>query len=243
MTLTDARNHPWLKSYTPVYEHPASGSTSSIPTNDFSMLSSVPDSEGSFQSNSVNQDFENMQLQASTSALPSTLPEGTSENGIRAEGSRAPLQRRSHLMSQAAEDGKPIMEPSWEMVAAAASQEQPTAGPSNPPAKGQNKRVHSELTPLPEEDSMDSAINGSSPLSDANSTSHKKGKSSDEDDLLTKEVGGSGRATRGKGKATAGVVSPTKTKTTRGRSGDASDDEAVQPRRSGRHPQKVARRA
>ncbi|KAF9461264.1 kinase-like domain-containing protein [Collybia nuda] len=246
MTLTDARDHPWLQSYTPVYDHSTSGSITSIPTNDFSMLSSLPEGEGSFQS-AVNQDFENMQLQASTSAHPQVVDSGPipgvlPNNAVRSEGSRAPLQRRSHLMSQAAEDGKPIVEPSWEMVAAAASQEQPTAGPSNPPAKGQNKRVHSELTPLPEEGSMDSAINGSSSLGDPSSTSHKKGRSSDEDDPPTKEVGGSGKMARGKGKALVGVVSPAKARFVRDRSSDPSDDEVVQPRRSGRHPQKVARR-
>jgi serine/threonine/tyrosine protein kinase RAD53 len=248
MTLTDALNHPWLQSYTPVYDYHYFASMSSIPTDDFSMISAAPEGPESFQSNSVNQDFENMKLQASTSAVPQAgvpgaFPDGIAENGMKSEGSRAPLQRRSDLMSQAAEDGKPITEPSWEMLAAVVSQDQPTAGPSNPPAKGQNKRVHSELTPLFEEGSLNSAIDGSSPLSEADSSSQKKGKSLDEDDPLINEASGSGRTTRGKGKAAAGAAAPSKPKSTRG-SGEISEDEAVQPRRSGRlPPQKVARRA
>lgn len=108
MTLTAALNHPWLRAYTPVYVHPPWASTSAIPAGDVSMLSTIAEDDGSFRSNSVNQDFENMQLVASTSGAP-----------LKAEGSRAPLQRRSHVMSQAAEDCKPGLEPSWEMVAAA----------------------------------------------------------------------------------------------------------------------------
>lgn len=55
------------------------------------------------------------------------------------------LQRRSHLLSQAAEAGNSLPEPSEEMIARAASQEDAKD------FKGQNKRLRSELTPLPEE--------------------------------------------------------------------------------------------
>lgn len=55
------------------------------------------------------------------------------------------LQRRSHLLSQAAEAGDLLPEPSQEMIARAVSQED-----ARDP-KGQNKRLRSELTPLPEE--------------------------------------------------------------------------------------------
>ncbi|KAF8623401.1 hypothetical protein AX15_006393 [Amanita polypyramis BW_CC] len=54
------------------------------------------------------------------------------------------LQRRSHLLSQAAEEGNLLPEPSEEMIARAVSQQDSMT-------KGQNKRLHSELTPLPEE--------------------------------------------------------------------------------------------
>ncbi|KAF8725174.1 hypothetical protein AX14_008301 [Amanita brunnescens Koide BX004] len=64
----------------------------------------------------------------------------------RSEGPRAMvLQRRSHLLSQAAEAGNSLPEPSEEMIARAASQEDAKD------FKGQNKRLRSELTPLPEE--------------------------------------------------------------------------------------------
>ena len=62
---------------------------------------------------------------------------------VRSEGSRAVvLQRRSHLLSQAGEAGNLLPEPSEDMIARAVSQEDAID------LKGQNKRLHSELTPL-----------------------------------------------------------------------------------------------
>jgi serine/threonine/tyrosine protein kinase RAD53 len=80
------------------------------------------------------------------------------------------LQRRSLLLSQAAEGGNLLLEPSEEMIARAVSQED-----ARDP-KGQNKRLHSELTPLPEEvmdgdeQSPKSAMDD--PNQDGQSTSH-----------------------------------------------------------------------
>lgn len=61
----------------------------------------------------------------------------------------APLQRRSLVLSEAAEAGNCLPEPSWEMIAYATSQDK--TGESSPSAKGVNKRLHAELSPLPEE--------------------------------------------------------------------------------------------
>jgi serine/threonine/tyrosine protein kinase RAD53 len=225
MTMQASLNHPWLRSYTPI-DRRLSSSTSSIPTFDYSMMSSIPE-DGSFP---VNQDFRNMQIQpsslldASTSAIPGAYPNTSAVAGIKREDSKvAPLQRRSHVLSQAAEDGKALVEPSWEMVAAATAQDN-VAGPSNS-SKGQNKRVHSELTPLSEEASMYNAAEGSSPLSEVGSEA--------------------GSAARGKGRASGPAAEPAKAKSSRargGKSNETNEDEAVQPRRSGRHPPKVARR-
>ena len=215
-------SHPWMQSYMPVDRRLLS-SGSSIPTIDYSMNSSVPIDE-SFP---VNQDFRNMQIQpsgldASVPGLPGGYP--STSAGIKREDSKvAPLQRRSHVLSQAAEDGKPLVEPSWEMVAAATAQDQ-VAGPSNP-NKGQNKRVHSELTPLSEGASMDNGADGLSPLSEVGSEA--------------------GSAPHGKGPASGPAPQPSKAKNSRTRGGvsnETNEDEAAQPRRSGRHPPKVARR-
>ncbi|KAJ7213007.1 kinase-like domain-containing protein [Mycena pura] len=93
------------------------------------------------------------------------------------------LQRRSEVLRHAKETGASILEPSWEMVQYAASQDSlyapaeaeasesgsgsDTTTNANTNGKGPNKRVHSELTPLPEEDDGDGAVDSvqSSPLS------------------------------------------------------------------------------
>ena len=69
------------------------------------------------------------------------------------------LQRRSHLLSQAAEEGNFLPEPSEEMIARAVSQQDNRT-------KGQNKRLHSELTPMSEE-VMDGQERGTTSLADS----------------------------------------------------------------------------
>ena len=91
----------------------------------------------------VTEDFIGMQLQRSTL-------EGTPRT--------APLQRRSLVLSEAAETGNHIPEPSWEMIAYAASQDK--AGESSSTAKGANKRLHAELSPLSEEVLDDAGMDG-----------------------------------------------------------------------------------
>ena len=81
----------------------------------------------------------------------------------------APLQRRSLVLSEAAETGSHIPEPSWEMIAFAASQDKADESPAS--AKGANKRIHAELSPLPEEVLDDAGMDGLS--SDEPSTSGK----------------------------------------------------------------------
>jgi len=248
--IVAALQHPWLTSYIPVYDHSAIITTSSIPADDYSMLESDPDNDSGFHS-SVNAGFQNLQIQppagSSTPPIPGAFPNGSVAPGVKRDGSRtAPLQRGSHLLLQAAEEGKPIPEPSWEMIAHAAEQEQKehqqhAAGPSNWNAKGQNKRVHSELTPLSEEASLDAVINGANPSDDAGAPADQEGSGSD-DDLFKPSTTTTGKASRGKSKAAALPVK----KSTRARAAKGaaqSEDETVQPRRSSRHPQKLARHA
>jgi serine/threonine/tyrosine protein kinase RAD53 len=231
MTLANAIHHPWLQSYTPVYDHrpfTATPSASSIPTDDVSMLSSIPEGDRSVGNVS--------------GALPPW-------NGIKREGSRtAPLQRRSRVLSQAAEgDGAPLVEPSWEMIAHATSQARSqAAGPSNWAANKGNKRVHSELTPLSELEDAD--MNGTSPSSNSNLSPRKKGKNSDDESL---ELGIAGRLARGRAKAAVEAASApanakAKVPRARAKGGVASDDDnglSVRLRRSNRQLPKVARRA
>lgn len=80
-----------------------------------------------------------------------------------ASTSRAPLQRRSLVLSQAAEAGEEPIEPSWEMIAYANSRED-AAGPSEPAVKGQNKRIRADLTPVLEDVLDDADMNASTPV-------------------------------------------------------------------------------
>ncbi|KAF8161058.1 kinase-like domain-containing protein [Crassisporium funariophilum] len=128
MSLTKARGHPWLLSYTPVYNLPLPG----VPK----PSSNPPATTAQGQSAGAGHG----------SPFISDIAQAGSSRGART----APLQRRSQVLSQAAESGSSLPEPSWEMIAYAASQEQEKAA-TNPANKGPNKRVHAQLTPLPEE--------------------------------------------------------------------------------------------
>jgi hypothetical protein len=251
MSLADARYHPWLQSYTPftsnalVDAHPH---TSIGP--DVSMLSSVDEplhSSGPNGDTDMSHGLEHMQLDqnvspasqnsvAVTPSVPGAFPNSQNNgNGIRREGSRS-LQRRSQVLSQAAETAGPssVPEPSWEMVQNIAPQEADTAE-----MRGHNKRIHAELSPLPEEHDTDMV----NPPRHSNSP-RKKGKGSDEESPPKTPV----KAVRGKGKA----VAPVQTRSTRNRAAttvreDAvSDDEEMssgRPRRSSRQAPRGARRA
>jgi len=123
LSLTNALDHPWLLSYTPVYPSERRPEKPIISRNAQSITHA-----------GVTEDFIGMQLQGSTL-------EGTPRP--------APLQRRSIVLSEAAETGNSLPEPSSEMIAYATSQDM--AGESSSSAKGANKRLHAELSPLPEE--------------------------------------------------------------------------------------------
>lgn len=110
MSLTDALDHPWLKSYIPVHE-----------SSDQLLLGAGPSTSSAEvgASAGVSHQFIGLQIQPSASA---------------------PLQRRSVVLSQAAEEGRAISEPTPDMIATANAKE-----------SKRNKRVRANLTPLQEE--------------------------------------------------------------------------------------------
>lgn len=139
MSLTKALDHAWLLSYTPVYP-----SSRRPEKQTFGNAQNVTHA-------GVTEDFVALQFQES--ALEVSNP-GSSRT--------APLQRRSLVLSEAAESGSHLPEPPWEMIAYAASQEQEKAtSESSSSAKGANKRIHAELSPLPEEFLDDAGMSAS----------------------------------------------------------------------------------
>ena len=268
MTLSDARSHPWLRNYKPMYTEAQrramtrslSPDTTSV---NASMMSAMDDD--SFPSPieggdaGVSQSLQQMKLDliyahddaamADTTGA-SVTPQPDNANRIRREGSRtAPLQRRSHVLSQVADgEGGVVPEPSWEMIQNAATAHDDA---ERTPFRG-NKRMHSELTPLPEEMEGDAFMTGAhTPLGDANGVSSspakKRGKGA--------EDGSSGRGSvRGRGKTgAASAPPPSRSQRTRAGAQSAQKEDAMseddagtgtKPRRSGRQmTQKVARRA
>lgn len=84
------------------------------------------------------------------------MPGAFNANAVNAKGSRYGLQRRSRVIADAEANGHRLPEPSVEMIAQAASQNQKnnaTAGPSNPLKRKADGKGESEssLTPVPEE--------------------------------------------------------------------------------------------
>jgi hypothetical protein len=258
MTMADARFHPWLVSCRPRYTVAQRRAMTRSPSPEFvstnaSMLSL--DGNESFrvpgEDAGMSQGLEDMQLQD-----PASDGAHLQTNGIRREGSRtAPLRRRSVVLSQVAEgEGGVLPEPSWEMIQNAAAYVESVAGPSNSNGNGRsesdapesavrgNKRVHSELTPVPEDGESDTPA---TPLADANAVSgRKKGKG------VAGEAAG-GKSGRGKGRGLAASAPPSGRalrSRAMGQKEDAmsEDDEMAsgpKPRRSARQtPQKVARR-
>lgn len=124
MSLKDALEHPWLQSYTPVYT-----------LDDISRHTSSSVNGQQYGEAGVTNDFIGLQIQ------PSVPRAGTSKSRV--------LQRRSQVLSQAAEDDKiTLSEPSSEMIAHAVAQEKSAAGPRT---RGGQKRLRGQLTPLLEE--------------------------------------------------------------------------------------------
>ncbi|KAF4597866.1 hypothetical protein EYR38_006258 [Pleurotus pulmonarius] len=144
MTLTDALHHPWLQSYTPVYapssylqQHSSTGS--SIPSDDFSMLSDIPEGD----------------------------EPGSSHNvvDIKREPSRSqPLQRRARVLEDAAEGKGEILQPSQEMINAVLLSE-----PENAVQKIDRKRAldeDAEMESAAEEDVVNNRKKGKNVFDD-----------------------------------------------------------------------------
>ncbi|KAF7315937.1 Pkinase-domain-containing protein [Mycena indigotica] len=142
------------------------------------------------------------------------------------------LNRRSDVLRHAKVVGSQLLEPSWEMVEFANSQSSQnghgapsktpsltatgkaaastskTPRPSSSNGKGPNKRVHSELTPLPEESGLTNGYTAnSSPLS-------SPGPDSDDEEVVQQPVKKRGRGSSG--------ATPTIARTKRGSAKPAS---------------------
>jgi hypothetical protein len=256
MPLSSARSHPWLSvHYSPADYAPiefrrltSSPSAESLST-DASLLSTVQTDDTGYQSVGYVDDadvrrFERLQLGHEPSSLASSFGvvphvpgafsnSQTNGQAVNREGSRAaPLQRRSHVLSQAAEeDGAELPQPSDAMVSNATSKNanNNVAGPSNGGARGY-KRGRSELTPLSEESDPGPLV--------ANNSPRKKGKSDDDDMPITPPP--ARKVSRGKAKA-APVSTDTSVRTRAAAAAASGEDQKV--RRSTRQPQKAARRA
>jgi hypothetical protein len=242
MSLTDALKHPWLKAYVPIYPNLHHPRTPSAPSNSHplvaedSTLSEFLDDGGSFVNldestdAGVSQGFEHLKInqslapEDSAAAIVSNIP-GAYPSSNNRESSR--LQRRSQVLSQAADGGEgPVVpEPSWEMLQNVTSSAKGNRNVANDSAttadNGRtNKRVHSELTPLPEEyESSDK----SSPLGDANA-SRKKGKASDEDSPGTASRVAGNKSKKGANKRKRRASTGTSSRATGGRKEDAMSD-------------------
>ncbi|KAH7928923.1 kinase-like protein [Leucogyrophana mollusca] len=250
MSLADARNHPWLRNMhnIPGNDRPretlAASSVASLPVGG-SSLSSLPDDDD-FMADDTNNDpvisqgIEHLRLRGNT---------------------RAPLQRRSQVLSQAAEDdgGQMLAEPSWQMIASQEhehhnqnppqDQNQNQAGPG--PSTRAHKRKASEYTDGLGAVREEGAENASpTPAVDG---ARKKGRGSSDSDSAPKTRGTKAGRGRGRGGATNGTP---RTKLHEAAAGmkveeeHMSEDEdednlpAQRPRRSARHsPQKAARRS
>ncbi|KAG7098269.1 hypothetical protein E1B28_000231 [Marasmius oreades] len=204
MTMKSALEHPWFLQYRQNHAQagasPNQASSSSVPA-DASMLSVVDYAQGSTNNDErFSQGFQHLKIDskgASTDLVnvPPVGPEGPSTppsqripglGQSRAEGSRM-IQRRRDVLEQARENEVVVPEPSLEMITNFSAQEQKKKakaramdGDVNHVEKGPGKRVHAELSEVPEENSMEDenpAINGKA------SGSNKKGREAMEEDL------------------------------------------------------------
>ncbi|KAH7916616.1 kinase-like domain-containing protein [Hygrophoropsis aurantiaca] len=246
MSLSDATKHPWLQNQQEVLnrgrprETLAEASIVSLPV-EGSSLSSIPDDDDEMADDTnsdpiINQGLEHLKLRGNT---------------------RAPLQRRSQVLSQAAEDNQALMEPSWQMIASQdaelnqnqdPNQLQIQAGPG--PTTRAHKRKASDGLGVMREGGAENA----SPTH-AIEGARKKGRGSSDSDSPPKARGTGSKATRGRGRGSASAAAP-RSKLHEAAQGmrveeehmnDDDDDESPplqRPRRSTRHsPQKVARRS
>ncbi|KAJ7467081.1 kinase-like domain-containing protein [Mycena latifolia] len=244
MRLGDALFHPWLEEFSlsiPI-DYPeidGSGNGNGSLSEDVSMRTadhlsfSLPS-----ETDAVSQGFEHLKLNGSGSsrtALPAAngqadVPNAGAEGRVTpghtppapelTPSKRGGLQRRSEVLQHAVDTGGQLVEPSWEMVNYASSQEEPAPSASgsgssvpttngsgsgsdaalmNGNGKGPNKRVHSELTPLPEEDAA-APSDASSPLSNLSDSppapTRKKGRSASASESAAATTPGKKRAGR-----------------------------------------------
>ncbi|KDQ55702.1 hypothetical protein JAAARDRAFT_37119 [Jaapia argillacea MUCL 33604] len=157
------------------------------------------------------------------SDLPGHFPTPPSGNGLRREGSK--LQRRSHVLAEAAENvDVKLPQPSQEMITAADAA-------MKTPEKAAGVKRKASLTPLSEEE--DVAMVGDSPLSDAIINGKKNGKAP------SSKIGKS----KGKGGKVSTPAQP-KGRMTRSSAAHPTPDHEVEEkptRRSTRTPQKARR--
>lgn len=136
MSLTSALDDPWLAQHIPFH-------LNNDPSSDHDDDNMIPDAE------------PDARMESSVAEMQAGP--GTSTNN----GSR-PLQRRSLVLSQAAEAGIRLPEPSLEMIDYVSSRDEPSNIASTA-VKGPNKRVRADLTPLPEELPDDANMSNPSP--------------------------------------------------------------------------------
>lgn len=196
LSLTAARQHPWLNQPNPAAaganNHETFSSLASFPD---SSLTSLPDDDDkamadtSMREPSMSTGFEQLQLEPRNQSPPRN-------------GGRVPLQRRSQVLANAAENDVDLPEPSWQMLDAAG------AGPAR---AGKRKLNEHDLQAL------SVAMEDGENVTPHNGGARKKGKqtpSSDAEDSATsgdapapappKRGGGAGRG-RGRGRGRGGA--------------------------------------
>ncbi|KAJ7140506.1 kinase-like domain-containing protein [Mycena crocata] len=298
LRLSAALQHPWFNGFRFDYpidypriddeniSNPASSLSEDVSMRTAGGLSFAAPSEA----DSVSQGFEELHLNgsgSSTHVVPSapnghpasadadadrdTTPPSNTPPGL-PNLKKGGLVRRSEVIQEAAEAGRPLIEPSWEMLnyAQSQSQSQESAelyGPARPTAngdaeepdadesgavtptatatptlangsgngKGPKKRMHSELTPLPEDEETTGASSASSPLSSVSPSPpaplRKKGRSANTS-KEEKETPLKAKPRRGAGTAT--TKPPTTTRKAKAAVKPSDDEETGVTRRSTR---------
>ncbi|KAJ7760920.1 kinase-like domain-containing protein [Mycena metata] len=211
MRLSSALSHPWLDGY----------------------------------ADSVSQGIEHLRLNGSIPAVPphtdtdttapndgsKTPPSSSTPPGLmslnRSGGrGRGVLQRRSEVIQHAVETGRPLVEPSWEMVSYA------TSG-SGTNGKGPNKRVRAELTPLTEDGEdedgdgheYDGGTGASSPLSSVGETPPPRGPARKKSRASAQDAAASPVAPKGRRTAKGASAGTAAARKVRGKAGAVADGE------------------
>lgn len=163
MSLDQARRHVWLHGHGSIQNRALNHSPSaeSLAQGDQSMLGPIADDEpavnhGYTEGDPVSQEFEQMQLRQND-AIDGSV--------IQSEASRV-LRRRSHVLSQAAEDENAvrILEPSWQMISSSQARDNGDETAAGPSTRGNKRKDHPmdiSLMPMPENEEWSTA-NGAS---------------------------------------------------------------------------------